>query len=172
MSHTESDLIQAARELRELIEADTYPQTSVDKGRLARLRDLLHSAAGVIKSMAEQAREREARIGRLESSNGSLMVDRDRTNSRAATEVAAARELVVKHLGIDGDELDKRLREQAEYDRRTLAHLDAERTALDTFRTTVVQAMFEVGNCITLDAEQLAALRKVIDRANKRALGR
>jgi hypothetical protein len=167
-----ADLVDAARELRELIDADTYPQTSVDKRRLGRVRDLLHRAEKTIEqaegSMDTQAR----RIGQLESSNGSLMVDRDRTSRRAATEIAAARELVVRHLGIDSPELDMRLREQAEFDRRTLALFDTERTRYDEFRTTVISLMHEIEGRETLDGEQLAKVRSIITKANKRAMGR
>jgi hypothetical protein len=171
MSHTESDLIEAARGLRELIDADTFPQVTIEKRRAGRLRDLLHQAANTIASMTEVTRQRDGRISRLESANGALMVDRDDTRTRAAIDVAAARDLVVRHLGIDSPELDKRLREQAEYSRRVLTLVDSERTAYDQFRMTVVGLMQEIGDRESLDGEQLAKVRGVISRANKRAMG-
>lgn len=171
MSHTESDLIEAARELIELIDADTYPQMSLDKARVKRLRDLLHSAAKTVAGMADKAREREGRISRLESANGHLMVDRDRANSKAAEQVAAARELLVRHLGIDSPELDMRMREQVEHNRRSWALLDSERSRYDEFRTTMISLMHELVGRKSLDSEQLAQVRKIVDRANKKTLG-
>lgn len=167
-----ADAVQAARELRELIDADNYPQLTISKDKVKRLRDLLHRIDRDFETADGEIDRQSRRIGTLESSNGALMVDRDRVNSRAAEQVAAARELLVKHLGLDSTELDQRMREQAEYDRRTLALLDRERTAYDQFRTTVVQAMFEVREFDVLDGNALAQLRKLVDRANKRALGR
>jgi|1185.fasta_scaffold00446_10 hypothetical protein len=172
MSHTESDLIEAARELRELVDADAYPQLTLDKQRVRRLRDLLHTAAGVVASMAERAREREGRISRLESSNGHLMVEADRARSKAAEGQAAARELLIQHVGLDAPEVDRQMREQAEYSRRTFEVLDRERTAYDQFRVSVVMAMHELRDVEQLSAEQWAALRKIVARQNKRALGR
>lgn len=173
MSHTESDLVRAARELRERIgDKQAGESVALDARDAQALRDLLHAAAKVIAGMADRAKEREARISRLESSTGHLMVDRDRTQQQAAIEVAAARELVVKHLGIESPELDMRLREQAEFDQRSLTLLDRERMAYDEFRATVVTLMHEIGDRESLDAETLTKLKSLIDRANKRAMGR
>jgi hypothetical protein len=173
MSDTESDLIKVARELREKIGTKQQGESVVlDAFEARRLRDLLHAAAGTIASMAEWARKRDARIGRLESSNGHLMVEADRTRSQAAVEKAAARELLIQHVGLDAPEVDRQMREQAEYSRRTFELLDRERTAYDQFRTSVVCVMHELDGVVLPSAEQWAALRKVVARENKKALGR
>jgi len=168
-----ADLVEAARELRELVDAQGgYTWVQMDVSKAKRLRDLLHRADKAFESADAEADRQSRRIGTLESSNGALMVDRDRANSRAAEQVAAARELLVKHLGLDSPELDMRMREQAEYDRRTLALLDRENRAYDEFRTTIVSLMFELREVDVLDGERLAKVRSIVDRANKRALGR
>lgn len=170
-----ADLILAAHHLREKIDADggANAVTVHLPARQARgLRDLANMTAVALDSADDEIRKRDERIRRLESSNGHLMVDRDRTQSRAAGEIAAARELVVKHLGIESPELDMRLREQAEFDRRTLAVLDRDRVAYDTFRVTIISLMHELSRLDVLDGKRLTEVRKIVERANKKALGR
>jgi hypothetical protein len=167
-----ADLVQAARELREIVDADTFPQVTMDKQKVRRLRDLLHRAERAFETADAEADRQQRRIGTLESANGSLMVDRDRTASRAAEQVAAARDLVVKHLGIDHPEVDQRMREQAEYAARTLQLLDRDREAYDLFRTTIVCLMGEVSGIEQPTPEQWRAVKDIVAKANKKALGR
>jgi hypothetical protein len=167
-----ADLVAAARKLRGLIgEKREGEQVHMDAREAARLRDLLHRAVQAFESCEATEATLSRRVGQLESSNGNLMLDRDRWQQRAAEADGTARQLLIDALGIDAPEVDRRMREQAEYDARSWSHMDAERVAYDQFRTTVVQIMHEAGDG-PISPERWGEVRKAVARANKRALGR
>jgi len=55
-----------------------FTETRLPVLELNRIRDALSGAARALGQQQQHATERDGRIGRLESSNGALMVDRDR----------------------------------------------------------------------------------------------
>lgn len=156
---------------------------SVPACDLARIADQLTEAVRTIEQGAERERKLQDRVTRLESSNGALMVDRDR-GIRAAGERADGARLValdmvnaLREHGIDpGADIETLITDAARHYYDTMGHYERENQRLDAFRCSVVgliqQCQTHAANGKGLTPELVGKLGRQIDRANNKALGR
>jgi small-conductance mechanosensitive channel len=173
MTDIAEQLTEAVQAMRARLDGkNEYEQIWLDQPEAGRLRETMNQGARTVQSLREQLAKAQRRIRQLESSNGALIVDRDRAQRAAGQQVGAMRELLVKHLGLDSDELDEQIREQAECGRHVWSIMDGECRRYDEFRCAMVSLAFELERAQGLTADQVAKLVKLINKANKKALNR
>lgn len=160
-----------------------FAHISMSVPEYARLRDQLAEARRTIEQDAEREANLERRISELSSSNGALMVDRDRGIREAGQRADGARLVAADlysallerghFLGVD---LDTLIEDGARYYYATLAHYERESERLDAFRCSMVgliqQCQTQAANGKGLTPEQVGKLGRAIHRANNKALGR
>lgn len=159
-----------------------FQHLSIPAPEVARIADRLADARRQLSQASERERVLRARITRLESSTGALMVDRtrgiDEANRRAegARQVASDCIAVLREHGIDpGAELATLVEDATQYGNHVFGLLDRERLRLDEFRCTMVQLIQQcqdrsrAGNGLT--PGQVGILGRAIDRANSKARG-
>ncbi len=160
-----------------------YIHVSVPAPDLARAADQLAEARRTIEQGIEREQKLRDRISRLESSNGHLMVDRDR-GIRAAGERADGARLValdmvnaLREHGIDpGADIETLITDAARHYYDTMGHYERENQRLDAFRCAMVgliqQCQTQAANGKGLTPELVGKLGRQINRANNKALGR
>lgn len=160
-----------------------YIHLSVPAPEYARLADQLAEATRVIHSVAEREAKLERRASDLSSSNGALMVDRDRGIREAGRRADGARKVAhdsveaLRAAGIEpGADLDTLIEDAARYDDMVFTLLDRERIRLDEFRCTMVGLIQQCQDHASagkgLTPEQVGKLGRAIHRANNKACGR
>jgi hypothetical protein len=121
----------------------------------------------------------QGRITRLESSTGTLMVDRTRgideanTRARYAWEVA---EHALAAAGLDSGELVDLVAEHTRYGHHVDGLIDEERERLEAFRIAMIGVLMALrGDRVRVDGltpVQVGKVRRAIERANNKACGR
>lgn len=150
---------------------------SVLGSHLVRMWDLLTSTSRRVGQLEATADKQQRRIGQLESSNGALMVDRDR-GIRAATERAAAAEHLAAEMAAKaGVELaDDAIARRVADDNEQTYRLENEIQRAGDLRQTVVGFAFQLeekakkGQGLTPD--ELMRVARALKRANGKAMGR
>jgi len=152
-----------------------FSQTRIDLRELNRIRNALTSAACTLSQQETRAADREGRISRLESSNGALMVDRDRGIAEAGQRATYAWEVAEAALaaaGLDTGELADLVAEHTRYGHYVDSLIDGERERLEAFRITLCGVFQALDGRDGLTAAQVGTLRRAIGRANNNACGR
>jgi hypothetical protein len=160
-----------------------YVTVSVPAPDVARAADQLAEATRMIQQGIERERKLSERVTRLESSTGSLMVDRDR-GIRDAQRLADGARMVaadcyavlVEHDLTVGAELETLIEDAVRHYYATLDHLGRENQRLDEFRCSIVglirQCQDQASAGRGLTPEQVGKLGRRIERANRKATGR
>lgn len=156
---------------------------TVSAPEYARLADQLAEARRMIEQGAEREAKLERRVSDLSSSNGALMVDRDRginaasLKAEGAWQVAEDALAALRDAGIEpGADLATLVEDANRWRHQHEQFLAAERDRLEAFRCTMVglihqcRAQSQAGKGLT--PELVGKLGRSIDRANNKACGR
>jgi hypothetical protein len=156
---------------------------SIPIPNVARVADQLAEARKTIIDGIEREQKLRDRISRLESSTGSLMVDRDR-GIRDAQRLADGARMVaadcyavlVEHDLTVGADLETLIEDAVRHYYATVERLDRENQRLDEFRCSIVglvqQCQTQAANGKGLTPEFVGKLGRSIERANKKACNR
>lgn len=160
-----------------------FVQISVPAPEYVRLADQLVDARRVIEQDAEREAKLRDRISRLESSNGALMVDRQRGIDAAHLVAEGARQVAKDSLatlrehGIEpGADLATLIEDANRWRHQHEKFLADERDRLEAFRCSIVgliqQCQTQAANGKGLTPGQVSKLGQAIERANNKAYGR
>lgn len=160
-----------------------YANITVSAPQFARVIDQLAAAGRTIERGAERERKLQDRVTRLESSNGALMVDRQRgiddagRRAEGAWQVATDSLTALRDAGIEpGAELATLVEDASRWRNQHDQFMGAEHDRLEAFRCKIVGLIEGCQRRTARDQGltpvEVGKLGRDIDRANHKALGR
>lgn len=156
--------------------ATEWSQASAPGGIVNKLWGALNNASRSLAQLLEINSKLKRRADQLASSNGALMIDRDRgiqaAHDRMRGALLWAAETAEAH-GVPEEQWPEDARFRLEQERDTWFRIEAERDRLEHLRTGVVCALIQAcqNSPEGFSADQVKRLRSTLERENRKAMG-